>query len=187
MTVNSTSSATSAAAAGTSYVPPTFRNRQIPIAKKTALKKEFAEAFNPSAFPALGETMTNTKSRGTPISFSSAAAKKVIVPKIEKVAEVVPGWVHIRRHQGIIQYKYGAPISNAAAQAHDDVILGAILFKYQIAREQYERDRDVERLGDLSEFYGEPTLAEIYANDSIAIQEMEENNGYGHSDYSGDD
>ena len=29
----------------------------------------------------------------------------------------------------------------------------------------YERDMDVERLGDLSEYYRQPTLDEIYEND----------------------
>lgn len=44
--------------------------------------------------------------------------------------------------------------------------LGNILFKHRIEREQYHRDMDVERLGDLSEFYGQPTLVEMYENDS---------------------
>ena len=158
-----------------SYVPPSFRNRNTappPSTKKTALKKEFAEAFNANAFPSLGDTFKNTqKSRGTPISFSSAAAKKIVQPKIVQ-AEVPAGWVYIRKHNGIIQYKYGAPVIKQNNEEREDAILSAILFKYRLAREQYDREREIEQLGDLSEFYGEPTLAEIYENDSASLEQV---------------
>jgi hypothetical protein len=162
------------------YAPPAFRNRNLakptplPSTKKTALKKEFAEAFNSSAFPSLGDTIQK-KSIGTPISFSSAAAKKIVAPKSVK-AEVPPGWVHIRKHQGKIEYKYGAPVPNKRDEVNEDFIMSKILFKYQLARGQYERDRDIEHLGDLSEFYGQPTLAEIYAND-VTLEEVDEDHG----------
>jgi hypothetical protein len=175
----------------TTYVPPSVRKTdQTPVAakplsstKKPALKKEFQDAFNPSAFPSLGDTMKNHKKNngGTTISFSSAAAaKQVEAPKIAK-SDVLPGWVHIRQQQGAIQYKYGAPIDNQQHVERADLIQSKILLKYLIARGQYERDRDVERLGDLSEFYGEPTLAEIYDNDRIAAKQAAE---YNDSDYS---
>ena len=76
-----------------------------------------------------------------------------------------PGWVYIRKNNGAIQYKYGEPILWENRNHLEDIKLGNILFKYRIAREQYERDMDVERLGDLSEYYRQPTLDEIYEND----------------------
>jgi hypothetical protein len=183
---------TSSAVKKTTYAPPSARKAAtapvpatpLPSTKKTALKKEFQDAFNPSAFPSLGDTMKNHKKTngGTTISFSSAAAtKQVEAPKIAKI-DVLPGWVHIRKQKGVIQYKYGAPIDNQQNMDRADLIQSKILLKYLMARGQYERDRDVERLGDLSEFYGEPTLAEIYATDSIAALQAAEENENEYSD-----
>jgi hypothetical protein len=146
--------------APSSYVPPAMRAKSSPIAKKTALKKEFA--MEPSAFPALGETFKKTATRGTPISFSSAAAKVVETPK-EVAEEVLPGWVHMRYKDGQIQYKYGKPCLNAADPVRMDYVQSRIILKNRIEREQYDRNWDIERLGDLSEFYGQPLLAELYA------------------------
>ena len=159
------------------YAPPAVRNRKVtaplPSTKKTALKKEFQDAFNPTAFPSLGDTLKSQKNvgAGTPISFSSAAAKKVAAPSIVKAEVVPPGWVHIRKHKGKIEYKYGAPVPSKRDEEREDMVMSKILFKYLLLREQYERNRDLEYWGDLSEFYGEPTLAEIYAND-VALEEV---------------
>jgi len=78
---------------------------------------------------------------------------------------LTPGWCYIRHNKNNIQYKYGPQIVKENNKEKENMKLGRILFNYRIAREQYERDMDVERLGDLSEFYGEPTLEEIYEND----------------------
>ena len=79
--------------------------------------------------------------------------------------EVLPGWVHIRYHQGKIQYKYGEPISRDAEAERAEHIRSRIILKNRIAREDYDRTRHIERLGDLSEYYGQMTLAELYEND----------------------
>jgi len=148
----------------TSYVPPSLRAKPTPLpsTKKTALKKEFA--IEQSAFPSLGETIKKNTNAGTPISFSSAAAKKIEPPKVIKI-DVLPGWVHIRHHVGQIQYKYGEPVLKTNEE-RDEEILSRIIVKNRIAREQYDRNREIDRLGDLSEFYGQPTLAEIYENEA---------------------
>jgi hypothetical protein len=152
-----------------SYVPPAMRTKKpspllssapSPSTKKTALKKEFA--IDTQAFPSLGETIKKTVTSGTPISFSSAAAKKIMTPK-EIKADVLPGWVHIRKHEGKIQYKYGEPIKHYVDDLAEQVV-NRIILKNRIAREQYDRNVDIERLGDLSEFYGQPPLAELYEN-----------------------
>jgi hypothetical protein len=150
------------------YISPALRAKNssplaaaAPSTKKTALKKEFA--LEPTAFPSLGDVRTPAN-RGTPISFSSAAAKKIEAPKAA-VADVLPGWVHIRKHLGKIEYKYGKAVLRYDDEERAEQILSQIIVKNRIAREHYDRTRDIERLGDLSEFYGQPTLAELYENE----------------------
>ena len=144
-----------------SYVPPNKREKPAayPRAEKKELKKEFS-ANDSALFPTLGETIKKT-SQACPISFSSAAAKKIEAPPPPIKSEVAPGWVHIRKHNGLIQYKYGPEISKKDYTEEEDKFLSNVLLKYRLERQQYENDMDVERLGDLSEYYGEPTLVEI--------------------------
>ena len=144
------------------YIPPAQRaTNALSIAKKKEPRKEFS-ACDPSAFPALGETLHNNV-----LNFSSAAKKKIEQETIMKV-EVLPGWVHIRKQSGkqsgvgTIEYKYGASINHDMKEVREAKKVGRIIFKYRLWKEQYARDMDVLRLGDLSEFYGEPSLAEIY-------------------------
>ena len=144
------------------YVPPSKRSAPAQRTEKKALKKEFS--IDQVAFPSLGDTIKKTTSGGTPISFSTAAAKKVETPT-EKKVEVLPGWVHIRYSQGKIQYKYGDTISRDTEAERAEHIRSRIILKNRIAREDYDRTRHIERLGDLSEYYGQLTLAELYEND----------------------
>jgi hypothetical protein len=120
-------------------------------------------------------TTTELKNREKITSFSSIASTKVIEKKDTTATEetkLLPGWVYIRKNNtktGTMEYKYvESTISQHELELayQENERLGRILFKYRIAREQYQRDMDVERLGDLSEFYGEPTLIEMYENDS---------------------
>ena len=179
-----------------SYVPPSLRNKNTTSrqptqqhtsyessTKKKELKKEFSLA---DAFPTLGETIkpknntnndsitSNENSKNKkPISFSSVASK-VPEKKDTTTTEItlLPGWVYIRKNNnknGTIECKYVESIISdheLKLAYQENQRLGRVLFKYRIAREQYQRDMDVERLGDLSEFYGEPTLIEMYENDS---------------------
>lgn len=162
--------------------------------KKTELKKEFslADAF-PTLGETM--TTANSKSNGNSkksnantnskkssinsnnteqISFSSVASTKVVEKKDTTAKEettLLPGWVYIRKNinNKTIEYNYvESKISQQELELayQEHLQLGRILFKYRIAREQYQRDMDVERLGDLSEYYGEPTLIEMYENDS---------------------
>jgi hypothetical protein len=151
---------------------PAKRTATIPmatIAKKKEPQKQFSLNNNLALFPSLGETLQNRKPLS--MSFSSAAAKKIEQPKI-KVEEVAPGWVHIRKQNGQIQYKYGASLERSYVnreREQAEIRLGNLLFKYRMAAEQYDRDMDVLRLGDLSDYYGEPTLAELFQEDMQAI------------------
>jgi hypothetical protein len=156
----------------TTYVSPAMRFKNTAIAapstgtKKTALKKEFA-IDDQMAFPTLATTIKKPELRGTPISFSSAASKKIEAPVVVKL-DVLPGWVLIRRLGGQIQYKYGKPIlRNDEEERRAEEIKSRIILNNRIAREQYDRDREIERLGDLSEFYGQLTLVEMFENDLL--------------------
>jgi hypothetical protein len=180
----------SSASTKSSYVPPSLRGKKPTAAasqthgapssfsllastKKTALKKEFA--IEPTAFPSLGETIKKSTIRGTPISFSTAASKKVELPKEVKV-EVLPGWVHIsRQEKGGIQYKYGNPVMKEDQEEMENLRISRIILKNRIAREQYDRDRDIECLGDLSEFYGQLALNDVYENETEPIYSDDEN------------
>ena len=159
------------------YVPPSFRATALPSTKKKEPKKEFA--IDQNAFPSLATTIKKSGPSGTPISFSSAAAKKVEAPKVVKM-DVLPGWVLIRHHEGKIQYKYGKEVSKPDDES--DSVLSRIILKNRIAREQYDRDREIDRLGDLSEFYGQPTLAEIYENDLEMVLEDSESSDSSEND-----
>ena len=169
-----------------SYVPPSQRNKpssnqSFSTASSSTKKKEPKKEFsldNPELFPSLGESLKNSNNR-KPMSFSSAAAKKIEEPVIIK-AEVAPGWVHIRKLNGKIQYKYGDPVVRFDYAQHEEMVLGNILFNYRMAAQQYERDMDVLRLGDLSEYYGEPTLAEMH---EANMQEMEKHHNSDYSSY----
>jgi hypothetical protein len=146
-------------------MPPNKRQQQHnaaapPRTEKKELKKEH-QFDNPALFPTLASTLKTIKIKDHSISFSSAAAKKSADKEEVKKPEVAPGWVHIRKHKGIIQYKYGAPVPFKDYTEQEDIFVCNALFKYRLAREQYARDMDVARLGDLSEYYDEPTLAEI--------------------------
>jgi len=169
--------------AKTNYVPPAFRSTAASAStKKTELKKGFA--LEQTAFPSLGETFKKSQTQGTPISFSSAASKKTAPPPVNIIPDVLPGWVHIRKQQGQIQYKYGKPVVRSDEEyEREDQVISRIILKNRIAREEYDRMRDIERLGDLSEFYGQPTLAEMYE------QAMEAANYYENdsSDYTDSD
>lgn len=171
------------------YVSPALRNRispgqnPSPIAKKTALKKGFD--LDQTAFPSLGDTLKKSANAGTPISFSAAAAKKVEVPIIKQI-EVLPGWVLIRHNAGKIQYKYGEVVltqADADRIERADQIMNRIIVKNRIAREEYDRMRDIERLGDLSEYAGQPTLEELFENEVEDVDEEEETSDYVENDY----
>ena len=167
-----------------SYVPPSMRTAAAAEPPSRTEKKELKKEFSTNdhtLFPSLGETLK--KNNNNPLSFSSAASKKIEAPQVKK-ADVEPGWVHLRKNEnGQVEYKYGTPKPiDYKTLNKEAVTLGNILFKYRVEREQYERDMDILRLGDLSEFYGEPTLAEQYENDSAALYEEKNTNNDSYSE-----
>jgi len=154
--------------------------------EKTALKKEFSLAEHLNAFPLL--TTNHKTNNRTLLSFAQSlkTAKDTKDASDPLVMDVLPGWVNIKYDdKGAIQYKYGKtsnryPVSDPAV---DNEVLGNVLLNYRLAREQYERDNDVSRLGDLSEYYGARSLNELFAEEEILMQREIENENYS-SDYS---
>ena len=173
------------------YVPPNKRQlankvTASPRAEKKELKKEL-QLNNSASFPTLSGSSLSPQQKNPAISFSSAVAKRIEAEEVKK-SDVDPGWVHIRKHKGIIQFKNGPLVPFIDYTEQEDKFICDKLYKYRLARQQYDQDMDVARLGDLSDYYGEPTLVEIQE----AYEEEEKywasknNNGNNDSDESGD-
>lgn len=130
-------------------------------AEKKALKKEFSLEATPEAFPSLSAAYKDKNNQPSK-SFANATKTEIIKPQ-KLVSEVKPGWVHIRKHNREFQFKYGPPSDrNPHPCEISEVRYGELLVKHRLAKEQYDRERDLERLGDLSEYYGEPTIHELF-------------------------
>ena len=146
------------------YVPPNKRQlankvTASPRTEKKELKKEL-QLNNPTLFPTLSGSSLSPQHQKPPISFSSAVAKRIEAAEVKK-SDVDPGWVHIRKHKGIIQFKNGPLVPFIDYTEQEDKFICDKLYKYRLARQQYDQDMDVMRLGDLSDYFGEPTLVEI--------------------------
>ena len=144
--------------------------------KRELKKKTHLDINNTAAFPTLGN---NTTTKSSVLSFSAAAAtsqKKEVKPDTaENKEELLPGWAYIRKNNKQIQYKYGEVVYDLKKEERENRQLSNVLFKYRIEREQYERDMDVVRLGDLSEFYNLPTLTELYNSDDLLCNNEDNN------------
>jgi hypothetical protein len=160
----------------TKYVPPSQRNSTLPksnetqkwteIPKRVIQKKvpEFS-LTDTALFPTLEASVNNNKTSKTN-SMSFAAATKYEEPKKEeKISEYKPGWVYIRPHNGVIEYKYEPQLQKNMMEhlqnqlkyeeAHDLRNLNS-----RIARLQWDQDRENNRLGDLSMFHDAISIKE---------------------------
>jgi hypothetical protein len=153
------------------YVRPRHYTKR---AEKTALKKEFsleAEA-EAQAFP----TLSGVRKPHAPLlSFAQVAQTALPTTAVSTTTTLLPGWVYIRREAGKIEYRTSSqtryPCLETAEEA--DARLGRLLVKYRLAKDQYERDHDVLRLGDLSEYYNTPTLQEQFDAEDIVLLKSE--------------
>ena len=105
---------------------------------------------------------------------------------IEALAEIFVRGVNAEL--AVNREKYGADHDQCERETEiildeSDAVLGRIILKNRIAREQYDRNRDIDRLGDLSDYYGQPTLAEIYENDMEMVLDDSESSDYSESDF----
>ena len=158
------------------YIPPnkpslnTFKvpaststSNALNLTKKSAPQKVFS--LTPAEFPGLATPKTSCVQPSK--SFANAA--KTVLPRVGQAPstnEVPPGWIHIRKRNGRIEYKEGPPSNRYPVyDDNDDYLINEWLFNHRVAQLQYERDIDVLCRGDLSEYYGLPTVYEQYLDD----------------------
>ena len=162
------------------YVPPRHRtsnNVSTPTStptEKKSLKKEFSLANDQNAFPSLSSHLTPAQQPFR--SFAQATTQTAPVSPNSTAANlfktVPPGWVYIRNNNGQIQYKYGPADYqrySSATSDDSDTLLAQYILKYRLAKEQYVRDNDISRLGDLSEYYQTKTLHEMFDEEEERI------------------
>jgi len=151
------------------YIPPNKKQAKLTprtefkssLTEENALKKGFSLQESLEAFPSLSSAYKGDNSQHMK-SFANATQTEIIKPQ-KKISDVKPGWIHIRKYNREIQFKYGPPSDrNPFPCEISDIRFGEMLVKHRLAKEQYDRDCDVERLGDLSEYYGEPTIQELF-------------------------
>ena len=149
------------------YIQPRYRT----LTKKTELKKEFSIKAIENEFPSLQNK--NIGKNINIMSFANATKTEVLKEK-EIEHEVIPGWVHIYYNKGKIEYKYGEPSNRYSFVDDSERINSRMMFNYRLAKDQYEIDNDVARLGDLSEYYGDRPLKEMYEEYEREIYYREE-------------
>jgi len=160
------------------YYAPSALN----LTKKKEPKKEFSLTGNSNAFPTLNQVAKNNNAR-TLLSFANATKTELQQPTESVVNDVMPGWVNIRRNNGKIEYKYSKPSNRYPSLAdNDEHVLSNIILKYRLAKEQYVRDNDIARLGDLSEYYGEKTIYEMFEEEERQIYHYDSDNNSSSSD-----
>jgi hypothetical protein len=153
----------------------TPRNKYAPPLKteKKSLKKEFS--LQPEAFPTLH--INTTSSKQPALSFAQAAQTGPVKKPVTTTTEFLPGWLYIRQKQGKIEYKSGPSVPERypclEQEEEADNRLGRLLVKYRLAKEEYERNNDILRLGDLSEFYNTKTLTEQFEEEEVAMLKVE--------------
>lgn len=168
------SGSTSATATASKYFPSSLTKKKEP-------KKEFSILSQSTSFPILAtssDKSQNAHVTRVKMSFANAAKQQDLEkqPDQQQQEKTQPGWIHIRNNNGKIEYKNGAQTERyPCSDDNFEVRLGNIMFKNRLAKEQYERDNDIFRLGDLSEFYGEKTVFEIYADEERRIYKSNSN------------
>jgi len=130
------------------------------------------------SFPTLKETLTSTGTKPKPKSFASVAKKmeeKVVVKPY--VSDVKPGWIHIRKNKGKIEFKYNRTDRNTVTE--EDIIneekrFSHYLFMRRVTLQQWDRDIQNEMLGDLSPYWNTKTILEMHEEDDYQEGDYEE-------------
>lgn len=147
------------------------------IRQSSTVKKEPKKTFSydNNQFPELNHT-ANIENGVKKLDFVNATKKKITDDtEVNKASDLLPGWVYIRRNNGKIEYKYSNPSQRYFNHTENDDRNHSIqMFNYRVARDQYEIDNDIARLGDLSEYYGDKSLYECYAEEYMIQKESYE-------------
>ena len=143
-------------------------------------------SINKESFPTLNEVV---KSSTKNVKSFASVAKKVEAKEEVKlvISDVKPGWVHIRKHKGQIQFKSNPTYRNTYTE--EDVIyeekrLSNYLFIRRVTLQQEARDIENERLGDLSPYWNTKTILEMHEDDHYQEGDYEEDYVSCHSDSS---
>jgi hypothetical protein len=159
----------------TSYIPPNKRpNTSLLLTKKREPKKEFS--LNDSAFPSLNSSATSSTLKPL-LSFANATKKVVNKASETVINEVKPGWVLIRKNNGKTEYKYGKATNRyPCSDDNFENRLSRVILNNRLAKEQYEIDNDIIRLGDLSTYYGGKTIYEMFEVEERLLYASESDN-----------
>jgi hypothetical protein len=178
------------------YIPPNRKNNTVSpdtitklnpskLTKKKEPKKEFSLEDQTNAFPSLSRSDIDNNNNRPILSFANATKAEKIKPTEDTTSDIIPGWIHIRKSDGTIEYKEGPPTTRYPCSYDNyDVKLSSAMFKNRLAKDQYERDNDISRLGDLSEYYGEKTLYEMFADEDRLLYSTRDNENSSSSEYS---
>ena len=123
--------------------------------------KEFSLDAHATAFPTLQQASSNSPVKPL-LSFAHATQTELKSATATTVSTVLPGWVYIRYNNGEVEYKYGQPSNRYPLTASSEHHLSQLLLKYRLAKEQYLRDTDIDRLGDCSAYYGAKTIYDLF-------------------------
>jgi hypothetical protein len=129
-----------------------------------APQKEFSLAAHATAFPTLQQASSNSPVKPL-LSFAHATQTELKSAAVATVSTVLPGWVYIRYNNGEVEYKYGQPSNRYPLTTASEHRLSQLLLKYRLAKEQYLRDTDIDRLGDCSAYYGAQTIYDLFAEE----------------------
>jgi hypothetical protein len=167
------------------YMPPSQRLSQnqsqslIHPTKRVIEKKKPEFSLNDtSLFPTLEVSIGKNKTAKTNGMSFASAAKYEEPKKEEKISEYKPGWVYIRRNNGIIEYKYVDQLQKTMMEQLQNQLKYEEAddlrnLKRRIARLQWDQDRENSRLGDLSPFHLTNSIKEQL--DEAYINNEEEN------------
>jgi len=165
------------------------KNKYVaPNKRPQSTRAQQSESLDVNLFPTLKETLTT--SRRGPQSFASIT-KKVdpIILVVPIISDVKPGWVHIRKHKGEIQFKSNPTNKNTFSiedEIYEDKRLSNYLFKRRTTLQQEYRDIQTELLGDLSPYWNTRTIAEMHEDDEYQEGDYDDDYTYTseHSDLS---
>ena len=129
-----------------------------------APQKEFSLAAHATAFPTLQQASNNSPVKPL-LSFAHATQTELKSATAPTINTVLPGWVYIRYNNGEVEYKYGQPSNRYPLTTASEHRLSQLLLKYRLAKEQYLRDADIDRLGDCSAYYGAQTIYDLFAEE----------------------
>jgi len=112
------------------YITPSKRN-------KNNSKESNKSILDEQSFPTLGETMKSPEKKV--MNFASAAKKAE--EKIETkpiVSDIKPGWIHIRKINGKIQYRHNMINKNTLEEEmKEDKMISDYLYKKRVATQQW--------------------------------------------------